>query len=632
MKVPGKIPGKLAIRAPGSPLFTGGPAAFNYAVAGLPFLSAASNMDYGRRRIRRTTAPFRKQQFDNQASPGEQSLDGFWLRSQQSFHGGAGLLYSDPGQDNPDSDIRFLQSKNVDCWTKGEISLLSATTASATTQVLELASIILTNGTAAIAGVKQTHAFTKTISGSVTTTALSSNGFSITTDGTSVFVSCADGMYKAAINTTGIGSFTKIYTYTVTRSSKIAWVKERLILSVDHKLHECVPSPAGPPAALPAAFYTAQNSAWDFTSISETSAAFYVAGSANATGSILGFTIDDSTSTPTLSAGVPALTLPGGEIAYAVFGYLGNFLAIGTNKGARLARTGTGIELRYGPLIFQTSMPVLDFAGRDRFIWSGYSEANEADIRLARIDLSLEIEELRFAYATDLVGASDEDNTVSVAFYGGSDTIAFNTDNSVWTEDKAHRAPTGYLDTSRIRYSTLEPKVFRSIRVRGPQLDGTLGISIIDENGTISPVNTYGLDQTPGADDLTLPGPDHRDFLSFRFVLNESADHTSGAKLHGWQVKALPASPRQRLIQLPLWCFDFEKDRNGQRVGKHGGAKERLLALENIEAQGGIVQFQDLDIDQANDCFIESLEYEQTDPPPHFKGWGGIIFIQLRTV
>lgn len=632
MKVPSKEPGKLAIRASGSPLFLGGKASYNYAIGGMPFLSAAANLDYGKRKIRRATAPFRKQQFDNQASPGEQSLDGYWLRSQQSFHGGAGLLYSDPSPENPQADIRFLSSKNIDCWTKGRISLLSATTSSTPTGILELTSIILTDGTAAIAGINLNNAFTKTVSAAPTVTALASTAWSITNDGTSVFVSCTDGLYKAAITGTGVGAFSKIYTYAVTRSSKVAWVKERLILSVDEKLYECTPNPAGPPAALPTAFYTAQNPSWNFTSITETSGAFYVAGSGVADGSVLGFTIDDVGGTPTLSSGVAALTLPGGEIPYAVFGYLGNRMAIGTNKGARMATTGTGIELRYGPLIFETVSPVLDFAGRDRFIWAGYSESVEQDIRLARIDLSLEIEELRFAWATDLVGVEDTDNTVSIAFYGGSDVVAFSTSDNLWTEDEVHRAETGYLDTSRIRYSTLEPKAFRSIRVRGPQLTGTLGISIIDENGTVTPVNSYGVGQTPGADDLTLPGPSHRDFLSFRFTLNASSDELTGAILHGWQVKALPASPRQRMITLPLWCFDFEKDRHGQRVGGHGSAKDRLLALEDLEAQGGIVQFQDLDIDQAVDVFIESMEYEQADPPPHFKGWGGIIFIQMRTV
>lgn len=632
MKVSNKIPGKLSIRAGEGSLFTGGPARYNYAIAGMPFLSAAAALDYGKRKIKRATAPFRKEQFDNQQSPGEQSLAGFWLRSQQSFHGGAGLLYSDPGPENPQADIRFWRSKNVDVWTRGRASLLSATVASTPTGVIELTSIILTDGTAAIAGITEDNAFTKTVAGAPDLTALSSDAYSITTDGTSVFVSCADGMYKAAIDATGIAAFTKIYTYAVTRSSKVAWVKERLILSVDNALHECVPNPASPPAALPTAFYTAQNPSWNFTSISETSGAFYVAGSGVADGSVLGFTIDDVGGTPTLSSGIAALTLPGGEIPYAIFGYLGNRMAIGTNKGARIAATGTGVELQYGPLIFETVMPVLDFAGRDRFIWAGYSEADEDDIRLARIDLSLEIEELRFAYATDLVGIDDTDNTLSIAFYGGSDTIAFCTTDNLWSENEDERAPEGFLDTSRIRYSTLEPKVFRSIRVRGPQLTGTLGISIIDENGTVTPVNSYGAGQTPGADDLTLPGPNHRDFLSFRFTFNDSTDHLTGAVLHGWQVKALPASPRQRMIYLPLWCYDFEKDSNGQRVGGHGNAQAKLLALEAIEAQGGIVQFQDLDIDQAQDVFIEALEFEQADPPPHFKGWGGIIFIQMRTV
>ena len=39
----------------------------------------------------RETAPFQREQVDQQPEAGEQSLAGWWLRSQMSFHYGAGL-------------------------------------------------------------------------------------------------------------------------------------------------------------------------------------------------------------------------------------------------------------------------------------------------------------------------------------------------------------------------------------------------------------------------------------------------------------------------------------------------------------------------------------------------------------
>lgn len=636
MKIPAKIPGKLSIRAGDTPIFQGGAAAYNYAIGGLPFLSAASQMDYGKRKIVRATAPFRKQQTDDQVNPGEHSLDGYWIRSQVSFHGGAGLIYSDPSQDNPKSDTRFYRSKNVDPWSQGSVSLLSDTDPTVgLSGTLELISITFGNGTPGVVGIRGTnHVYTKAVGSAAVDNTVATTVHSVTTDGGYIFVSANDGLYKGPVPSTAAGTitFTKIYTYTVTASSEVAWVKERIVLGKDQDLYELIPSPPGAPAALPTALYTAKPTGWAWTGISETSPAIYAVGSAGSVSSILKFVLESDGGIPTLAFGSVAATLPGGEVAYTVFGYLGSFLGIGTSKGARVAVSDAEGNLSYGPLLFESTLPVLDFTGRDRWLWCSYSEGTETDIRLARIDLSVEIEELRFAWATDLCAAGNSNNTVTVAFYGASDVLAFATSDAFHEEDEAHRATTGFLQTSRIRFSTLEPKVFRNVRVRGPVLMGTLGVSVVDSQGAVTPIYVYGISTAPGVEDLNIPGPTQRDFLSFRFDLNASVDETTGASMHGWQCKALPGSPRQRMITLPLWCYDFEKDRNGQRVGGHRSAVRRLLELEDLEGSGQVVQWQDLDTDTSADVFIESMEFEQSEPPPKFEGWGGIIFIQMRTV
>ena len=101
---------------------------YDCAVAGIPFLSAIRDD----RPYERTTAPFRKQQFDSQRDPGEQSLSNWWLRSQSSFHAGEGILFYDPLA-NPYSDTistnsyRIKDSYGVDIWTQGQVSLLHDT-------------------------------------------------------------------------------------------------------------------------------------------------------------------------------------------------------------------------------------------------------------------------------------------------------------------------------------------------------------------------------------------------------------------------------------------------------------------------------------------------------------------------
>jgi hypothetical protein len=92
---------------------------YDIAIGGMPFILATND----ERRYVRQTAPFKKDQFDNGAEPGEQSLTGWWLRSQSSFHGGEGIKFYDPSAGETVAH-RFTDSKNVDVWTKGQVTLL----------------------------------------------------------------------------------------------------------------------------------------------------------------------------------------------------------------------------------------------------------------------------------------------------------------------------------------------------------------------------------------------------------------------------------------------------------------------------------------------------------------------------
>lgn len=94
--------------------------AYDVALGGLPFIYAISDA----RPYTRQTAPFRKDQFDNGAEPGEQSLTGWWLRSQMSFHSGTGIKFFDPATTDENGKYRFADSKGVDVWTKGQVTLL----------------------------------------------------------------------------------------------------------------------------------------------------------------------------------------------------------------------------------------------------------------------------------------------------------------------------------------------------------------------------------------------------------------------------------------------------------------------------------------------------------------------------
>ena len=98
---------------------------YDTAIGGLPFFYAISDA----RPYIRQTAPFRKEQFDNGSEPGEQSLTGWWLRSQSSFHNGSGINFYDPSAGETVL-YRFNDSKGVNVWTKGQATLLKSMTQS----------------------------------------------------------------------------------------------------------------------------------------------------------------------------------------------------------------------------------------------------------------------------------------------------------------------------------------------------------------------------------------------------------------------------------------------------------------------------------------------------------------------
>ena len=95
---------------------------YDMAIAGQPFFIAASDDSP----YRRVTAKYRKEQYDQTREAGEQSLTGWWFRSQSTFHLGAGIKYFEPAQDES-LRFQYTESKGVEVFTKGQVTLLNST-------------------------------------------------------------------------------------------------------------------------------------------------------------------------------------------------------------------------------------------------------------------------------------------------------------------------------------------------------------------------------------------------------------------------------------------------------------------------------------------------------------------------
>ena len=93
--------------------------AYDVAFGGVPFFLTTSDENA----YRRVTAQYRKQQIDMSREPGEQTLTGWWLRSQSTFHLGQGVKFFEPAQDES-LRFQYTYSKGMDVWTKGQATLL----------------------------------------------------------------------------------------------------------------------------------------------------------------------------------------------------------------------------------------------------------------------------------------------------------------------------------------------------------------------------------------------------------------------------------------------------------------------------------------------------------------------------
>jgi hypothetical protein len=461
--------------------------------------------------------------------------------------------------------------------------------------------------------------------------------YAICDDGTTAYWATNDldtttkaHLYKKALtgdSTTADTLMFNVNSYQFTDGKVVMdWVKGRIILAADNKVYELTPSSS----SLPSAIFTHPNTSYTFTSIAESGAAIYVAGYAGTQSSIYKFTLSDAGAITSLTSAVVSAQMPDGELIYAIKQYLG-YMMIGTSKGIRAAIISPDDgSISYGPLIAETEQPVYDFAFRDRFCWAT-AEVNGKG-GLIRIDLSEQISPLRFAYAHDLF-KNVAKNCKAVAFLGLSDRKIFALDTDYnYIEAATRLSATGYLRTGFIRYATIESKYFKFLKVRGNLDNGTIDVNTI----TSKEVDTflYNVTTETSNQDLGIARPTGgQEYLAFKFELKRSAtDSTKGAVMTGYQVKALPAIEKQRLIQFPLYCYDVEMDKYNNIVGSEDDrAFDRISELEGIEKTGNIVTVQDFRTNETYSALIEEIRFFSATPPSErFNGFGGKLLLTVR--
>jgi hypothetical protein len=646
--------------------------AFDMAIGGLPFIMAVTDSTP----YRRQTAEFRVQRVDQMRDPGEHTLggSGYWTRSQSSWHYGEGVLFAEPMEGN-ENEVRFRyrDSYGIDVWTPGEISLIKKSSlVQAFTGKCKIDTGASSAGVAFLVATdmaprtSQTTAMYKITSSGTSTALVNFSSFSnetilaTTSDGTFMYVATTAGIYDVQLSD---GTTHKHYGYDGLTASNVVlkYVKSRVIGAFGftdgtYSAYELTFKDHGgaPVVQIKPGMTTSQGdlingstlmpALWQWAGITEGTNAIYLGGYAGDHSSIFKLTVDNTGALGTI---VTAATMPRGETVLSLYSYLGTFLMVGTNKGARIATLEQNGDMTYGPLVFHNENGVYDFEGRDSYIWAGNTNQVNTNSGTTRINLGQPLTLIGYAQpissgvyarATDAYADGIFGTVNAVRILGNDNQVAFAINGSgVWLQHPTELVESGQIRNARIRYDTMENKAWKRIRIRttndlaggdievykiGPTSD-TVITTLYEGNSTTADIDL--------GDAYTTAGPD----ASFKLALTRnSTDATTGPVVVGIAVKALPTPTRARVLQIPLFCYDRETDKTGNMIGYEGYSRERLNALETIEANGQTVVLQDFNQGgEPTEVIIDQVTFTRSTPANrNYTGFGGIITLIARTV
>ena len=628
-----------------------GPARYDYAINGIPFYSMSTgNFPYVRQ-----TLTSRKEQIDTTSEVGEQSLQGWWYRSQSSFDFGAGINFFDPGQDKSLSR-RFTDSCGVEVFNEGQVTLLNKSLLTkSTTGHARLAPYATTGANGVlVADGDQLYA----ISAAGVSTTITWGGADtiadLVTDGGAWYAVSPSGVYRGVLPSS---SGTKIYEFeeTYTRFT-LDYIKEFLFITGNEYSWAASPTPTVLPTELKEDYiddvtasgelgyiYKYHNSSWTWTSAAGGPNAIFGAGYSGDISYIYATTVDTSTKKAEFTFPYVVAEMPPGETILSMISYLGTYIVIGTNKGVRVGFI-EGDRLTIGSLTIESDGDVYSLMARDNYVYASGAKcvdhAGTARVGMYKIDLAqLTTDNLTFAWSKHLYGNAttwaSTSHLCSIVPIGFTERIAFGVHGAgLFYESTGEKVDNGWLETGRIRFDTAEDKIFQYIRVNTLSVDGNMIIQYKPENSaTYITLATYDTDAIRTYDTEASDGEPHV-WASYKFVLGRgNAANTSTPFLLNYQLKGQPANIVQRAIKLTLMCFQREKG-VGQRVIERP-VWDRVNAIEDYEKKGAVVRFQDFNTGEERYAIIEQVQFVAdtvADSPQGRENLGGKLLVTLRTV
>ena len=410
--------------------------AYDVVIDDLPFIVKVSNQDP----YRRETAPYKKDQFDNSPEPGEQSLTGWWLRSQTSWHNGAGIKFYEPGTDYQHVSHRFADSRGVDVWTIGEATLLPEVVDVYTGNNLINAaagsdgSDVLVSGDSAGALKKisfsgDSDAVVGPTAGGYTISGHSTFPFkSVTTDGSKYYAACTTCIHTGLISA---NSDVVSYKHSTTAIDDvfIKYVKGYVLLGTKNVLTNlwnvdvATTTHGAGSANIPTTGYnkTHINPSWKWNDATAGPAAIYASGNGGNNGEVWQILFDDTNTINSIDmpGATMVLSLPDSETINAIHYYLG-VLALGTSKGLRICPINVNGQVILGPLLYENGYyPVNGFTESGNYIYAATKADNEdatfQHACLIRVDLSTQFDDGTYAFAHDLEYRSSVNESYAVS-------------------------------------------------------------------------------------------------------------------------------------------------------------------------------------------------------------------------
>lgn len=609
-----------------------------------------------------------REQIDTTSEAGEQSLTGYWWRSQASFDLGCGVEYFDTAKDESVAR-RFRDSCGVHVFTPGKVTLLNATSkVSAFSKKSYITPYCLLDDDGQITeqGVLLAQSdFSGTPSGEILKVTAAGVSTSLVDAIDAIYDLCTDGGYYYALKDDGIekglisgGSHLQTVTLPEAvgennvKRGRLAVMKDRLIVALSQetadedvavgKIYEFATSFTG---ALPDPIYTVEVPGWRWTGICEGPTAIYLGGYAGNTGRIYAITIDTSANPPTLETPYTVAELPQGEVVTSVISYMATYLVIGTNKGVRVATINPDSSLTMGPLSVKSDTPVWGLCAIGDYVYAGGSSTTPLSSvsrpGLWKINLGVDGTDPRsqlgiFPAARDLYAPDATtpgvNQVLRVCPIGITGKVAFTVDNVGLYYEGSTEVANGWLQTGRIRFDTQEKKSFDFLRVNR---DST-GITVTPKEehdgawGTQASVTWLRTDGLSDEYEGQASRSSRYNEIRYTFTLTSAG---SGAAFTGYQVRALPSNVVGRTIRLPLLCFPREKSREGLDIER--GTWARIRALELMEKRGGYVRYQNLATGENELCTFESIQFVTTHTQQSRQDQanpGGMLLVTLRLV